>query len=1710
MAALLTPLTAARADTSPIADRPTGLVTADSLPTAQINGIAWAQAVSGDTVFVGGKFTSARPAGAAAGTNETSRNNLMAYSISTGVMTSWNPNANGQILAMALSPDGSRLYVAGSFTTIGGRTANRIAALDPATGALISSFNVTADSQVTSLAVTNSAVYFGGIFSTVNNTARSRVAAVSATTGALLPWNPGADAKVYSMTMNPSKSLVIVGGSFDQIGGQSATGLGALDPTTGARVYWAATDTVTAWGVTSQGGAAIYSLSTDGSNVYGTAYNYYGYGNLEGTFSADGNTGAINWVEDCHGDTYGVFANDAAVYTVSHAHYCANIGGFPQSDPWSTNMRHALAFTKQATGTIAHDTMGYHDWYGTASPSLINWFPDIAVGTLSGQSQAAWAINGNSNYVVVGGEFPTINGGAQAGLGRFAVPSKSTNKQGPRLGGTNWVPTVTALSNTVGRVSIPANWDRDNSNLTYSVVRGGKVVYTTTATSQFWNTPTISFMDTGLTAGQTYNYYVKATDADGNANYSQTVSVTMPTNLATSAYLMDVLNDGASNYWRLGETSGTTATDIAGSSPMTASGATQGAAGALLNDSNTAYSFAGSSSSFASTQTPVVGPNLFTSEVWFQTTSTSGGKILGFGSSNTGNSSSYDRHLYMTPSGQVVFGVYNNAVSTVTSPKTYNDGKWHYAVASLSSAGMVLYLDGKKVGTNTTATAGQPFSGYWRLGGDNLGGWPGSSNGYFAGAIDEAAIYPTALTPTQIQQHYTDSGRTVPTVTAPADAYGKAVFNDQPDVYYRMTDTTTKATDVSGNGNDGLYSGGYTQGAAGSPTGGGSGVTFDGSSGTLGSAGPVVGPSTYTEESWFKTTTTAGGKIMGFGDQQTGNSGNYDRHVYMLPSGQLVFGTWTGQTNLATSSAAYNDGNWHYVVATQGSDGMTLYVDGVVVATNAQTSQQAYNGYWRVGGDSSWAGSNYFAGTIDEAAFYSSELSPRQIAAHYNAATVNHAPTASFTATASGLTASVDGSASSDPDTGDSVASYVWDFGDGSQPVTTTTPTTSHTYSAGGSYTITLTVKDSSGTASTATTHAVTVAAPPANVPPVAAFTSSVAHNVASFDGSGSSDSDGTVASYDWDFGDGSTHATTAKPNHTYTSAGSYNVTLTVTDNQGATNSVTKSITVGGSNQAPAAAFTSSVAGRVASFDGTGSSDSDGTVASYDWDFGDGSTHATTAKPNHTYTSAGSYNVTLTVTDNDGATGSVTHSVTVVNQPPTAAFTSSVAHNVASFDGTGSSDSDGTVASYDWDFGDGSTHATTAKPNHTYTSAGSYNVTLTVTDNDGGTNALTKTVTVGGANQPPTVVWSSSVSGLVATFSSAGTTDADGTVAGLSWDFGDGSGTSTSANPSYTYTRSGTYQVTLTATDNDGAKTSVTHAVTIANQPPTASFKATANQLAVAFDSSASSDPENDSLTYAWDFGDGSGTSTAANPNYTYGTAGTYTVKLTVNDGHGNSASTSRQLTVSAVPADIATDTFTRTTTNGWGTADKGGAWTLSGTASKFATNGNIGTMTATGPGNGQTAYLNGVSAADINWVLDTSVPTVATGGGYYITLMGRHTSTGEYRLKLLYQSTGSVQLLLTKVVSGTETSIKTVSVAGLTYTGGDVLRIRFTIKGSALTGTVWKATGTEPTSPQLTASDSTAALQPAGSIALQSYLSGSVTNAPVMFSYDNLSVKPN
>src|SRR3989441_715690 len=201
-----------------------------------------------------------------------------------------------------------------------------------------------------------------------------------------------------------------------------------------------------------------------------------------------------------------------------------------------------------------------------------------------------------------------------------------------------------------------------------------------------------------------------------------------------------------------------------------------------------------------------------------------------------------------------------------------------------------------------------------------------------------------------------------------------------------------------------------------------------------------------------------------------------------------------------------------------------------------------------------------------------------------------------------------------------------------------------------------------------ATSSAFEVTALP-NQPPTAAFTFSCNGLACSFSDQ-SSDPDGSVTSWQWTFGDGTTGSTAQNPSHTYSAGGSYTVTLTVTDNQGAPNSpVSHTVQVTAPNQPPSAAFTSSCNGLACIFSDQ-SSDPDGSVTSWQWTFGDGTTGPTAQNPSHTYSAAGSYTVTLTVTDNQGARTSAPPPATpstAPHAPPSAAFTSSCSALTCSF-----------------------------------------------------------------------------------------------------------------------------------------------------------------------------------------------------------------------------------------------------------------------------------------------------------------------------------------------------------------------------------------------------------------------------------------------------------
>ncbi|GAB2473007.1 LamG domain-containing protein [Jatrophihabitans fulvus] len=181
--------------------------------------------------------------------------------------------------------------------------------------------------------------------------------------------------------------------------------------------------------------------------------------------------------------------------------------------------------------------------------------------------------------------------------------------------------------------------------------------------------------------------------------------------------------------------------------------ANTGSSAVCPRDNRTVATFDGSTGYvYPTSATAAAGPTAFSVEVWFRTTSAQG-RLIGFSGSRTGTSSNYDRHLYVNTSGNLVFGVYPNAVVTVASPGQVTDGAWHHAVGTVSGAGMFLYLDGKQVASSPN-TGVQSFSGYWRVGYDSLANWPGGGSGYFRGSLAYAAVYGYALTAAQVQTHF--------------------------------------------------------------------------------------------------------------------------------------------------------------------------------------------------------------------------------------------------------------------------------------------------------------------------------------------------------------------------------------------------------------------------------------------------------------------------------------------------------------------------------------------------------------------------------------------------------------------------------------------------------------------------------------------------------------------------------------------------------------------------------------------------------------------------------------------------------------------------------------------------------------------------------------------------------------------------------------------
>ena len=472
---------------------------------------------------------------------------------------------------------------------------------------------------------------------------------------------------------------------------------------------------------------------------------------------------------------------------------------------------------------------------------------------------------------------------------------------------------------------------------------------------------------------------------------------------------------------------------------------------------------------------------------------------------------------------------------------------------------------------------------------------------------------------------------------------------------------------------------------------------------------------------------------------------------------------------------------------------------------------------------------------------------------------------------------------------------YLWKFGDNT---TSTQASPSHSYSNYGTYSAKLIATSNYGckdsTSKTLEVYAM----------PVAGFSlssTSQCENGNSFSFTNTSTIASGTITYLWRFGDGTT-STTTNPVKSYAGPGTYTVWLVVSSGNNCKDSVSKTLTI---YPSPVAGFnvdktSACQAGNSFSFTNT-STISSGTI-SYLWRFGDGTT-STATHPVKTYSSPGTFTIWLIVTSNNGCKDSVSKNITVYPSP-VAGFnvdktSSCQAGNSFSFTNT-SAISSGTM-NYLWRFGDGTT-STATNPVKSYSAPGTYTVWLVVSSDNNCKDSVSKTLTiypspVAGFNVSPSQMCQNN---NIFTFTNTSTISS-GTMSYL-WKFGDNT-TSTVQHPTHSYSSSGIFDVVLIVTSGNGCKDSVTKTITVHPKPvasfivPDSSQCFDGNGFAFVNKSTIASG----TMTYLWDFGDGS-SSTAINPVHSYSHADTFMVKLVVTSDKGCKDSTIRQALIHVNP----------------------------------------------------------------------------------------------------------------------------------------------------------------------------------------------------------------
>ena len=351
-------------------------------PSWQTNGRVSAVVVDGDTIYVGGSFSAVRPPGFDGSWEP--RASLAAFDARTGAVLPWNPQADGDVLALAVRQSsgdtGSLVYAGGAFSHVDGQSAHRLAVLDSVSGAPLDGFSATTNLKVKALAVTTTRLYVGGSFTSVNGVERAHLAALDPLTGSLDPdFMAQANADVRTLLAAPRR--LVVGGDFTALNGSTQQQhLAVLDPASGTPLPWLKHPAYSIWDVTFSGRRLV--AAEDGPGGFVLAF---------------GASGRRLWARHADGGVQAVAQAGPGKVAV---------GG---------HFQHVCPVRRRA-GTVCHKLSRQKLFsIDVVSGHITDWNPQLD------SRLGVFALDSSTSALAAGGDFSHVHQQLQRGFARFRL-----------------------------------------------------------------------------------------------------------------------------------------------------------------------------------------------------------------------------------------------------------------------------------------------------------------------------------------------------------------------------------------------------------------------------------------------------------------------------------------------------------------------------------------------------------------------------------------------------------------------------------------------------------------------------------------------------------------------------------------------------------------------------------------------------------------------------------------------------------------------------------------------------------------------------------------------------------------------------------------------------------------------------------------------------------------------------------------------------------------------------------------------------------------------------------------------------------------------------------------------------------------------------------------------------------------------------------------